>query len=127
MWCAFAASVLQIPARIFPIYLPIGNMATGFFVVFSLIAGVVGMATSATGLNNIAQWDARNLHTAAASSLTTWALTLLAMGYILLCSFLGLSFFFSFFLILFSVSDIELYGADWHVKRLNLAGQIQPW
>ncbi|GLT70960.1 hypothetical protein SLA2020_430060 [Shorea laevis] len=74
------ASVLQIPARIFPIYLPIGNMATGFFVIFSLIAGVVGMATSATGLNNIAQWDARNLHTAAASSLTTWALTLLAMG-----------------------------------------------
>lgn len=96
MWCAFAASVLQIPARIFPIYLPIGNMATGFFVVFSLIAGVVGMATSATGLNNIAQWDARNLHTAAASSLTTWALTLLAMGYILLCSFLGLFFCFFF-------------------------------
>ncbi|KAF5465601.1 hypothetical protein F2P56_015587 [Juglans regia] len=74
------ASVLSIPARIFPIYFPFGNMATGFFVIFSLIAGVVGMATSLTGLNNVSQWNAPNLHAAAASSLATWGLTLLAMG-----------------------------------------------
>ncbi|POO02312.1 AWPM-19-like [Trema orientale] len=74
------ASVLSIPARIFPIYFPMGNMATGFFVIFSLLAGVVGVATSLTGLHNVFLWNGPNLHTAAASSVTTWALTLLAMG-----------------------------------------------
>ncbi|PRQ38896.1 hypothetical protein RchiOBHm_Chr4g0419021 [Rosa chinensis] len=75
-----AASVLSIPLRIFPIYFPMGNMATGFFVIFSLIAGVVGIATSLTGLHNVFQWDGPSLHTAAASSLVSWSLTLLAMG-----------------------------------------------
>lgn len=75
-----AASVLSIPARIFPIFFPMGNMATGFFIVFSLIAGVVGVANSVTGLTNVLQWDAPNLNAAASSSLLTWALTLLAMG-----------------------------------------------
>ncbi|KAL6191093.1 hypothetical protein ACLB2K_037485 [Fragaria x ananassa] len=74
------ASVLSIPLRIFPIYFPMGNMGTGFFVIFSLIAGVVGIATSLTGLHNVFQWDAPSLHTAAASSLVSWSLTLLSMG-----------------------------------------------
>ncbi|XWS13582.1 hypothetical protein CRYUN_Cryun36dG0049200 [Craigia yunnanensis] len=74
------ASVLSIPARIFPIYFPVGNMATGFFVIFSLIAGVVGVATSVSGLTNVLQWDPPNLSAAAASSMLTWTLTLLAMG-----------------------------------------------
>ncbi|XP_044500630.1 membrane protein PM19L [Mangifera indica] len=74
------ASVLSLPARIFPIYFPFGNLATGFFIIFSLLAGVVGMATSITGLNNVQQWDAPNLNAATASSLLTWSLTLLAMG-----------------------------------------------
>ncbi|KAJ4721839.1 AWPM-19-like family protein [Melia azedarach] len=75
-----SASVLSIPAHIFPIYYPFGNMATGFFVVFSLLAGVVGMGTSLSGINNVLQWDLPNLNAAAASSLITWSLTLLAMG-----------------------------------------------
>ncbi|KEH32229.1 ABA induced plasma membrane protein [Medicago truncatula] len=75
-----AASVLTTPAHIFPIYFPMGNMTTGFFIIFTLIAGVVGFTTSVTGLNNIFQWNAPNLNAAAMSSLTTWALTLLAMG-----------------------------------------------
>ncbi|KAJ1405643.1 AWPM-19-like [Sesbania bispinosa] len=75
------ASVLSIPARIFPIYFPIGNMATGSFIIFALIAGVVGFITSLTGLHNIFQWNAPNLYAAAMSSFTTWALTLLAMGF----------------------------------------------
>ncbi|KAM7462985.1 hypothetical protein LguiA_031106 [Lonicera macranthoides] len=75
-----AASVLEIPARIFPIFFPSGNMATAYFVIFSLIAGVVGFTTSLTGIGNVIQWDAPNLHAAASSSLTTWSLTLLAMG-----------------------------------------------
>ncbi|XP_028759886.1 membrane protein PM19L [Neltuma alba] len=76
------ASRLPIPARIFPIYFPIGNnMATGFFIIFSLIAGVVGATTSLTGLHNLSQWNAPNLNAAAVSSFTTWALTVLAMGF----------------------------------------------
>lgn len=78
--CYFAASVLSVPARIFPIYFPFGNLATGFFVIFSLIAGVVGFITSFTGINNVIQWNVPNLYAAAASSLAAWTLTLLAMG-----------------------------------------------
>ncbi|KAF3632983.1 hypothetical protein CQW23_02472 [Capsicum baccatum] len=74
------ASSLSIPAKIFPIFFPFGNMATGFLIIFSLIAGVVGFSTSLTGIHNVIQWNAPNLHAAAFSSLTTWLLTLLAMG-----------------------------------------------
>ncbi|KAL2229844.1 uncharacterized protein LOC105171413 [Sesamum indicum] len=75
------ASVLSLPARIFPIYYPFGNMATGFVVFFSLIAGVVGFSTSITGINNVIQWNVPNLHAAATSSLISWMLTMLAMGF----------------------------------------------
>ncbi|KAI3691893.1 hypothetical protein L6452_31696 [Arctium lappa] len=75
------ASVLSIPARIFPIYFPFGNMATGYVVLLSLLAGVVGFATTANGMNNVAQWDASNLYAASSSSLISWSLTVLAMGF----------------------------------------------
>lgn len=55
-------------------------MATGYVVIMSLLAGVVGFTTSVSGINNVLQWDTPNLHAAAASSLVTWLLTLLAMG-----------------------------------------------
>ncbi|TMW87984.1 membrane protein PM19L [Solanum lycopersicum] len=74
------ASSLSFPAKIFPIYFPFGNMATGFLIIFSLIAGVVGFISSLTGIHNVIQWNAPNLYAAAFSSLTTWLLTLLAMG-----------------------------------------------
>ncbi|RAL44295.1 unnamed protein product [Cuscuta campestris] len=76
------ASVMSMPAKIFPIYFPFGNMATGFVVIYSLIAGVVGFITSVAAFLNLtgAQWDSPNLHSAAASSLVSWLLTLLAMG-----------------------------------------------
>ncbi|WOL03205.1 hypothetical protein Cni_G11925 [Canna indica] len=74
------ASHLRVPARLFPIYYPIGNMATGFFVIFSLIAGIVGVATSLTGLQDVCSWRAASLLSASASSIITWGLTLLAMG-----------------------------------------------
>jgi AWPM-19-like family len=67
-------------ARIFPIYFPIGNLATGFFVIFSLIASVVGVMTSLTGLQEVNQGRATSILSAASSSFVTWALTLLAMG-----------------------------------------------
>lgn len=79
MWI-FAASRLPIPAQLFPIYFPIGNIATGFFIIFSLIAGTVGIITSLTGLHNLSQWNAPNLNAAAVSSFISWALTVLAMG-----------------------------------------------
>ncbi|CAI0559987.1 unnamed protein product [Linum tenue] len=82
-----AASVLSIPARIFPIFFPMGNMATGFFVVISLLAGIVGITTSLTGIQNVMVSNAANLHAAASSSLTSLALTLLAMGYAFCCCF----------------------------------------
>ncbi|KAG8370123.1 hypothetical protein BUALT_Bualt14G0084700 [Buddleja alternifolia] len=75
------ASVLSLPARIFPIYYPFGNMATGFVVILSMLAGIVGFTTSLTGINNVVQWTASSLHAAAASALVSWLLTLLAMGF----------------------------------------------
>ncbi|XP_076934408.1 membrane protein PM19L-like [Bidens hawaiensis] len=75
------ASVLTIPARIFPIYYPFGNMATGYVVILSLLAGVVGFTTSITGWSNAAQPNASKLYAAFASSLITWSLALLAMGF----------------------------------------------
>ncbi|KAL3505834.1 hypothetical protein ACH5RR_031216 [Cinchona calisaya] len=74
------ASVLTTSARIFPIYFPFGNLATGFLIIFSLVAGVVGFITSVAGIQNVLEWNLPNLHAAAASSLMTWLLTLLAMG-----------------------------------------------
>ncbi|GER37448.1 heavy metal transport/detoxification superfamily protein [Striga asiatica] len=74
------ASVLSLPAQIFPIYYPFGNSATGFVVLLSLIAGVVGFTTSVTGIGEVIQWDAPNLHAAATSSLISWLLTMLSMG-----------------------------------------------
>ncbi|CAA0839892.1 AWPM-19-like family protein [Striga hermonthica] len=75
------ASVLSLPAQIFPIYYPFGNSATGFVVLLSLIAGVVGFTSSVTGIGEVIQWDAPNLHAAATSSLISWLLTMLAMGF----------------------------------------------
>ncbi|XP_020274751.1 uncharacterized protein LOC109849343 [Asparagus officinalis] len=71
---------LTLPARLFPIYYPIGNLATGFFVMFSLIAGLVGIAASLSGLHNVLEWRASSLLSASASSVIALGLTLLAMG-----------------------------------------------
>ncbi|KAJ4956807.1 hypothetical protein NE237_013590 [Protea cynaroides] len=87
---AQTASALTIPAHIFPIYYPIGNMATGFFVIFALIAGLVGVATSITGISSILQWTLPNLLSAASYSVTTLFLTILAMG--LACKEINLGF-----------------------------------
>ncbi|KAH7676909.1 AWPM-19-like protein [Dioscorea alata] len=75
-----AVKGLSVPAKIFPIYYPIGNLATGFFVILSLLAGLVGIASSFSGLYDVLEWKPSSLLSAAASSLTAWALTLLAMG-----------------------------------------------
>ncbi|XP_042476995.1 membrane protein PM19L-like [Macadamia integrifolia] len=84
------ASTLKIPAHLFPMYYPIGNMATGFFVIFALIAGLVGVATSISGINSILKWTLPNLLSAATYSTTTWFLTILAMG--LACKEINIGF-----------------------------------
>ncbi|KAL3851443.1 hypothetical protein ACJIZ3_013325 [Penstemon smallii] len=71
----------DLPAHFSPIYFPMGNAATGFFVLFSLIAGVVGVASAISGLNHLRFWDRESLPAAASAATIAWSLTLLAMGF----------------------------------------------
>jgi len=71
---------LRLPAHFHPIFFPIGNFATGFFVLFSLIAGVVGIASAMVGFNHLRFWNYHSLQPAVALGLLAWALTVLAMG-----------------------------------------------
>ncbi|XP_010916116.1 membrane protein PM19L-like [Elaeis guineensis] len=71
---------LVLPAHFAPIFFPIGNAATGFFVMFALIAGVVGAASALAGLNHIRFWNYDSLQPAASSGIIAWALTLIPMG-----------------------------------------------
>lgn len=74
----------DLPAHFSPIYFPMGNAATGFFVTFALIAGVFGAASTIAGINHIRTWTADSLPSAATAAAIAWTLTLLAMGYELL-------------------------------------------
>uniref|UniRef100_A0A0E0MTW1 ABA induced plasma membrane protein n=1 Tax=Oryza rufipogon TaxID=4529 RepID=A0A0E0MTW1_ORYRU len=71
---------MRLPAHFHPIFFPIGNWATGFFVVFSLLAGVVGIASGLVGFSHIRHWNYYSLQPAATTGLLAWALTVLAMG-----------------------------------------------
>jgi hypothetical protein len=73
---------LLLPAHFHPIFFHIGNFATGFFVVFSLVAGVVGIASAIVGFTHLRFWNYHSLQPAAAMGLLAWALTVLAMGYV---------------------------------------------
>lgn len=68
------------PVRLFPIYFPIGNLATGFFVIFAMLASAVGIATSLTGLRDVTDGYPASMMSATASAIVAWTLTLLAMG-----------------------------------------------
>ncbi|XP_047943899.1 membrane protein PM19L-like [Salvia hispanica] len=70
-----------LPAHFSPIYFPMGNAATGFFVVFSLIAGVVGVASAISGINHVCYWGKESLPAAAVGGTIAWSLTILAMGF----------------------------------------------
>ncbi|XP_042397141.1 membrane protein PM19L-like [Zingiber officinale] len=71
---------LALPANFSPVFFPIGNQATGFFVIFALIAGVVGAAAAIAGVHHVRSWHYESLPSAASSALVAWGLTLLAMG-----------------------------------------------
>ncbi|KAF3328859.1 AWPM-19-like family [Carex littledalei] len=72
---------LVLPAHFKPIFFPIGNFATGFFVFFAVIAGAVGAASAISGFNHMRFWNYDSLQPAAATGLIAWLLTLLAMGF----------------------------------------------
>ncbi|KAL0321332.1 UNVERIFIED_CONTAM: Membrane protein PM19L [Sesamum radiatum] len=72
---------LDLPAHFSPIYFPMGNAATGFFVLFALIAGVVGAASAISGVNPSSFWDEDSMSAAASAATIAWTLTLLAMGF----------------------------------------------
>jgi fatty-acid desaturase len=75
-------SGLELPAHFSPIYFAIGNAATGFFVIFAVIASVVGMAAALAGFHHFRAWSHESLPAAASSAFIAWMLTLLAMGYV---------------------------------------------
>ncbi|GFP91254.1 hypothetical protein PHJA_001269400 [Phtheirospermum japonicum] len=89
----------DLPAHFSPIYFPMGNAATGFFVVYALIAGVVGVASTISGLNHIHYWDVDSLPAAASAATIAWSLTLLAMG--------------------FAWKEIELYSRNARLKTME--------
>uniref|UniRef100_A0ACD5YYJ4 Uncharacterized protein n=1 Tax=Avena sativa TaxID=4498 RepID=A0ACD5YYJ4_AVESA len=58
-----------------------GNTATGYLLVFSLMAGVVGACSVLPGLLHVrAPCRGESLATAASTGLVSWALTALAFG-----------------------------------------------
>ncbi|XP_074269727.1 membrane protein PM19L-like [Silene latifolia] len=71
----------ELPAHFSPIYFPMGNAATGFFVIFALIAGVVGSASCISGFNNLRTWSRESLPATVTVAAIAWTLTVLAMGF----------------------------------------------
>ncbi|XP_022140126.1 uncharacterized protein LOC111010860 [Momordica charantia] len=71
----------RLPAHFSPIYFPMGNAATGFFVTFALLAAVFGAASAISGLNHIRSWSVDSLGAASSAAVFAWTLTILAMGF----------------------------------------------
>ncbi|KAB2625570.1 hypothetical protein D8674_017230 [Pyrus ussuriensis x Pyrus communis] len=57
-----------------------GNGATMFFLIFSILAGVMGIASKLAGANHIRAWRSDSLAAAGSSAIVAWALTALAFG-----------------------------------------------
>ncbi|KAI3731765.1 hypothetical protein L1987_62954 [Smallanthus sonchifolius] len=72
---------LELPTHFSPIYFPMGNAATGFFVIFALFAGVVGVASTIAGFDFIRSWNSENRAGAASAAVIAWTLTVLSMGF----------------------------------------------
>ncbi|OIW00533.1 hypothetical protein TanjilG_24263 [Lupinus angustifolius] len=97
--CFIIGSELKLPAHFSPLFFPMGNAATGFFVTFALLAGVVGAASTLSGINHIRSWTAESLPSAASVATIAWSLTLLAMG--------------------FACKEIELHIRNAHLRTLE--------
>lgn len=57
-----------------------GNGATMFFLVFTILAAVLGIVSKFAGGNHIRAWRNDSLAAAGSLSLVTWAVTALAFG-----------------------------------------------
>ena len=57
-----------------------GNGATFYFLVFAILAGVVGAATKLAGVHHVRTWLGDSLATTASAALVAWAITALAFG-----------------------------------------------
>lgn len=57
-----------------------GNGATMFFLMFSILAAVLGIVSKFAGGNHIRAWRNDSLAAAGSSSLVAWAVTALAFG-----------------------------------------------
>ncbi|KAG2533688.1 hypothetical protein PVAP13_9NG018700 [Panicum virgatum] len=57
-----------------------GNGATFYFLVFAILAGVVGAASKLAGIHHVRSWRGDTLADSAASALIAWAITALAFG-----------------------------------------------
>uniref|UniRef100_A0A0E0C6M3 Uncharacterized protein n=1 Tax=Oryza meridionalis TaxID=40149 RepID=A0A0E0C6M3_9ORYZ len=95
----FIGSGMALPANFSPIYFPMGNAATGFFVIFAVIAGVVGAAAALAGFHHVRAWSHESLPAAASSGFIAWTLTLLAMG--------------------LAVKEIDLHGRNARLKTME--------
>ncbi|XP_018436977.1 membrane protein PM19L isoform X2 [Raphanus sativus] len=71
----------SLPAHFSPIYFPMGNAATGFFVMFALIAGVAGAASVISGVSHLQSWTTASHPAAVSAAMIAWSLTVLAMGF----------------------------------------------
>lgn len=72
---------IPLPNPVWAVYFPMGNAATGFFVLFALIAGAVGAVSCISGVHCMLKGSHESLASAASTATTAWALTLLAMGF----------------------------------------------
>jgi hypothetical protein len=57
-----------------------GNGATMFFLIFALLAGVIGVVSKFLGGNHIRAWRNDSLASAASTAVVAWAVTALAFG-----------------------------------------------
>lgn len=57
-----------------------GNGATFYFLVFAILAGVVGAASKLAGAAHLRAWRGESLGAATASAVIAWAITALAFG-----------------------------------------------
>lgn len=103
-----------------------GNAATGFFVVFAMIAGVVGVVSCISGISHLRYWDIDSLPAAASAATISWSLTALAMGYNN-TTISQLPFHFYSKNLAFFFTKLFFFLLDLHAKRLNFISGMPVW
>ncbi|GER42624.1 late embryogenesis abundant protein [Striga asiatica] len=59
-----------------------GNPSTIFLIIYALVAGAIGLCSVLLGFAHLRAWDNVTLASATASTFMTWALTVLAFGFV---------------------------------------------